>query len=348
MAIQDEIRRKNKPKKVVEVSSFGKKNKKKSPILPKRGDSARTIARKLLYLGAVAVLIISLVILFLYYKQEFDATKLDSEMKSLSSSLAEKFPTASVVTTPTDDKTPLPLLPLAEELLKQNPETVGWIKLENTLVDYPIVQKKDPAEGNSYYLTHNFKNETNRVGAIFADSRATISDRQQSKNLVLYGHDEASNKMFGDLDKFKGKTGNAWNGTALDFYKQNPTFTFSTNYTVQEYKIFAMFVIAINPEQDKNEPIFDYINYINFDSEKYSYENFMENVTKRNKLLTDIDVVEGDNFVTLSTCSSEFDPSRFVVIGRRIREGEDPDVNTENVSFNHEALEPDWDTIYGR
>lgn len=186
MAIQDEIRSKNRPKKAEPTSAFGKSKRKKTPLFPQRGDSGMVIARKLLYLGAVVVLLVSLIILFLYYKQEVDATKLDSELKSLSNSIAENS-SPTVVTTPPPSDAPLPILPLAEELLKQNPETVGWIKVPNTLLDYPVVLKKDAADGNSFYLTHNFKGESSRVGAIFADSRTTIEDRKQSKNIVQIG-----------------------------------------------------------------------------------------------------------------------------------------------------------------
>lgn len=63
-------------------------------------------------------------------------------------------------------------------------------------------------------------------------------------------------------------------------------------------------------------------------------------------IITDIDCKFGDKFVTLSTCSDEFDPSRFVVIGRKVRDGESAEVDTTNVTYNKNALQPDYDYIY--
>lgn len=340
MAIQDEIKKKQ--PKPFETNDFGKAIKKNPPVLPKKGDRLSEIMRKLVFLAAVVVLVASLIILFDYFKQNYDAKKLNNELQNLSSSLAEVTPTET--TTIAEDQ-PRPLLPLAETLLVQNPNTIGWIKVNNTKIDLPVVLKADEADDkkNTYYLTHNFLQEKASVGVIFADYRTTIEDRKQSDNIILYGHDEASNEMFGDLDLYKEKNGGRWNQGALDFYKLNPTFEFSTNYEKGTYKIFAYFVTAVNQEQDPDNEIFDYNNYIDFDEARY--EEFMGNVMERNMIVTDIDCQYGDKFVTLSTCSDEFEPSRLVVFGRKVRDGEDTSVNVDKVTYNENALEPDYDYI---
>lgn len=342
MSIQDEVKLKQ-PKPVLR-NDFGRVvKKKKKSVLPKKGDNFSDIMRKIVWLAAVVTLLASMYILFDYFKQIYDAKKLNENLANLKNSVSESVPEPAV----TEPDAPRPLLPVAQTLLEQNPDTVGWIKINNTRIDLPVVMKTDEPDGakNDYYLTHNFNRESARVGTIFVDYRSTITDRAQSDNLVLYGHNEMSNEMFGDLDLYKQKNAQQrWTQEVLDFYKANPTFEFSTNYEVGTYKIFAYFVTVVNPEQDPKNPIFDYVNYIDFDEARYN--DFMDNIMKRNMIVTDIDCQFGDKFVTLSTCAEEFEPSRFVVFGRKVREGESTSVNTDTVIYNKNALKPDYDYIY--
>ena len=73
----------------------------------------------------------------------------------------------------------------------------------------------------------------------------------------------------------------------------------------------------------------------------------MQNVTERSEIITGVDVQKGDQFMTLSTCSNEFEPSRFIVIGRKVRDGESPEVDTSLAKLNPDAKAPDWNLIYG-
>lgn len=340
MAIKDEYK-KTQPKPVLK-NDFGKPIKQKKAVLPKKGDSFGQVMSKLVFLAAVVTLIGSLLIIFDYVKQIYDTQKLNRQLASLSNEISE----SQSEETNSSSSGKKELLPLAKKLLEQNPDTIGWIKINNTKIDLPVVLKKDEPEGekNQFYLTHNFLGEKSQAGTIFADYRTTIEPDKQSDNIVLYGHNEQSNEMFGDLDKYKQQNGKRWSKEALEFYKQNPTFEFDTNYEKGVYKIFAYFVTPVNQDQDPENKIFDYNNYIDFDEARYN--DFMENIQKRNMIVTDIDCKFGDKFVTLSTCSDEFDPSRFVVIGRKVRDGESAEVDTTNVTYNKNALQPDYDYIY--
>ena len=97
---------------------------------------------------------------------------------------------------------------------------------------------------------------------------------------------------------------------------------------------------------DLDGVIFDYHNYIKFTGER-NFDKFKENILKRTAVNTGVDFDENDKFMTLSTCSNEFDPSRLVVIGRRVRDGESPEVDTSKVEINEDMLEPDYAFIYG-
>lgn len=82
-----------------------------------------------------------------------------------------------------------------QDLQKINPEIVGWITMDDTQINYPIVQAKD----NDYYLFRNYKGEDMRAGSIFMDHRNDV--KSQNRNTILYGHRMKDGSMFGSLKK---------------------------------------------------------------------------------------------------------------------------------------------------
>ncbi|MCM1382413.1 MAG: hypothetical protein NC192_10770, partial [Muribaculaceae bacterium] len=107
----------------------------------------------------------------------------------------------------------------------------------------------------------------------------------------------------------------------------------------------ACFVVPTLPEHTRDGVVFDYHNRLNFNSQA-EYDDFINNVMARTQIITPVDVRYGDEFLTLSTCSNEFSNSRFAVIARKVREGEDSFVDTSQAYLNPNAVEPDWDVIY--
>lgn len=312
----------------------------KKPRNPKSQGNGGTDKKsgKLVTLIALGVLVVSAIVIITYLYQSISTQiAINKWNKEHQNSLNPEV-SATEPANP-DEVQEAKLLPFAEKLLAENPDTVGFISVPNTNVSFPVVRSTyDEGMQNEYYRTHDFYGNKNKKGAIYADFRTIIDSDRQSDNIVLYGHNELDNTMFGDLDKYKTQ------GWKTDFYKENPTFTFDTNYEHGTYKIFAYFVTAVLPEHDSQYPIFDYQNYIEFDEARY--DDFIDNVMRRTQILTDVDVQYGDRFVTLSTCSSEFEPSRFVIVARKVRDGESPEVNVENAVRNPDAQDPDWDTIY--
>jgi sortase B len=169
-------------------------------------------------------------------------------------------------------------------------------------------------------------------------------DENQSDNIILYGHNQKNQSMFGTLKKYK-ITRAIDNG--FEYYKEHPTFTFSNLYQTYTYKIVAIFVIEVEPWQNPNGVVFDYHNYVNFaPSGNYTFENWQTNLNAHTALDTGVDFGEDDQYMTLSTCSNEFEPSRLVVIGRKLRPGESAEVDTSKASINADAIEPDLAFIY--
>ena len=300
------------------------KKRKRHWLIIQYGDSKKEIVSKIFTQICCAVVICSVIILWDYFKAIFVNSKLNSSLQSLYGTVAEAVAEGHI-------------LPNAEALLEINPDTVGWVKIEGTNVDNPVVLRKDDTPTSNYYLTHNFNGDEAKAGTIFVDYRSTIGYKKQSDNLVLYGHNEKDNSMFGDLDRYKND---------IDFYREHPTVQFNTNYETAEYKIIACFVTNTLPEQAKDGVVFDYQNYIDFDEQRYN--DFISNVMLRSQIITTVDYHYGDRFLTLSTCSNEFMNSRFVIVARKVRDGEDTAVDVLGAYKNTSAKEPDWDKIYGR
>ncbi len=307
------------------------KNKRRNKhwLFIKKGDSAKEVVSKLFTQLAVLVLIGCVGILG-------NEARLSLSAKSLNSSLKDLY-YSYVNHSDNDGK----LLPSAISLLEINPDTVGWIHIDGTNISMPVVQKKTK-NGNEYYLKTAFDGSSNKAGTIFLDKRNILEYKKRSDNLVVYGHNQKDKTMFGDLAYYK-----KGNSNSIEYYKEHPVIQFSSNYSADTYKIFAYFVTPVEAYQERDGVIFDYHNYLNL-SDRDKYNDFINNIMLRTQIITDVDVKYGDEFLTLSTCSNEFDPSRFVVFARKLRKDESADVDTEKAYINGSAKEPDFKYIYSK
>ncbi len=304
-------------------------------------------SKKLVTIIASVVLAVSVTILAVYFiKQAQNRAEIEKqrEMHNDPVVITQATTTAPPEETTVSETEPPPLVMLAniESFVEENPDTAGWIKVPGTNIDNVVVQ----TDNNDYYLDKDFYGNRNIAGQIYVDYRCVINDydNKQTDNVIVYGHNQADLSMFGTLKKYKIKKESTGN---FDFYLQNPTFSFSSLYEEYTYKIIALFVIEVEPYQTRDGIIFDYHNYVNFAGER-SFEKFKENIMERTAVNTGVDFNEDDKFMTLSTCSNEFEPSRFVVIGRRVRDGESAEVDTSKAELNMDMLEPDYSFIYGR
>lgn len=305
-------------------------------FIPMKGDSKGELIRKIIVLAAIVVLIVCVVIIAGDILATAEAQNIQDEVVFLykpDQVYADMPQTEQAVPgeeTPAEDLPPLTIMPEAQQLLDINPDTVGYVYIPNTGINTVVVQGTD----NDYYINHNFYGNKAQCGTIFADFRDTVNSWDQSDHIVLYGHNQKDGTMFGDLDYYR------WN---LAYYKTNPVITFNTNSFTAKYKIFATFVTNILPEHD-NGNVFNYSDYIELD-DPYTFKNFIDNVMVRTLIFTDVDVKYGDKILTLSTCSTEFEPSRHVVMARKIRPGESEEVDTSKFTLNPN---PKWPEIYQR
>lgn len=271
--------------------------------IPNRRDNLKQIIIKVFFLIALIAFIVSAAYITNYF---LSAKHQDGIIDEARSVWYEE--------TQTNDDTELSAIEL---LLKENSDFKGWITVPNTKIDNPIYQ----TDNNDFYLTHNQQKQKSAYGALFFDCKNVITESETDKNLVIYGHHMKNGSMFANLTKYK----------QLSFYKQNPTIEFSTLYKKGTYKIYAAFVLNASKADDN-----DYIYNISRKSfiDDDDFDSWVNEARQRSLINTGVDVKNGDNIITLVTCTYDFDNARFVVMARETREGEDSNEDTSKAAAN--------------
>lgn len=184
------------------------------------------------------------------------------------------------------------------KLYLKNKSIVGWIEIEGTEIDYPVLQSSN----EEYYLDHNFDQEKDNNGSIFIDKECSIWPRSQ--NIIIYGHNMKSGKMFGTLDRYKDR----------DYCEKHPVIKFDTLYESGEYRVMYVFNEVVHEEA---EVAFKYYQFINANSAQ-EYRSNMSEMAKMSLYDTGIESYYGDSLITLSTCDYSGGAERFVVVAKKI------------------------------
>lgn len=198
-----------------------------------------------------------------------------------------------------DEETEAP--PMLEEfsaLYVKNKSIVGWISIEGTSVDYPVMQSVN----EDYYLDHNFEQEKDKNGSIFIDNDCSIWPRSQ--NIIIYGHNMKSGKMFGALDSYKSKS----------FFEKHPVIKFDTLYEKGEYRIMYVFNEIVHEE---TEVAFKYYQFVDANSAQ-EYKSNMDQMAEMSIYDTGVESFYGDSLITLSTCDYGEGAERFVVVAKKV------------------------------
>lgn len=218
---------------------------------------------------------------------------------------------------------PAQVLPEFVPLLEKNPDTAGWLTIPDTEIDHPVFWT--PNDQN-YYLRRDADGNSNKLGSLFLSAGSTLDP--QAQVMVLYGHNmEDNDEMFGQLLKFK----------QLDFLKSHPTVTFDTIYRRGEWKIIAVCRASV---ADRDAA--DFVYYRTSYSSEASFDEFIKNARMRSMFQIDDDVRYDDSLAVFSTCEYAFWGDRFVLVARRLRDGEDPAaISTDRYAANPVMLMPD-------
>ena len=179
-------------------------------------------------------------------------------------------------------------------LFEQNQDFIGWISIDGTNINYPVMQTPDNPD---YYLKHSFEKTYSDYGVPYIDEACALGI---SNNVVIYGHHMNNGSMFADLCNYTDKA----------YWEEHPTIHFDTLSTFGEYEIVAVFKFNTNKEQ------FKYNEYATMNEEEFN--EYMENVHARALYDTGVDAEYGDQLLTLSTCEYTYKNGRFVVVAKRV------------------------------
>lgn len=184
-----------------------------------------------------------------------------------------------------------------ENIAKINSDIIGWIKIDGTNIDYPIMQNGD------YYLHKDIYKNYSSHGTPYL---APFCNLKKSDNLIIYGHHMKDNTMFSQLEKYKN----------YNFYlkhKYIKFFTIENGRTIENtYEVMIVFkTIAYSDEG------FRYYSYTDFQNYE-DYEEFVENCRNLEFYYTGVSGTHQDKYITLSTCEYSQKNGRMVVVAKKI------------------------------
>ena len=177
-------------------------------------------------------------------------------------------------------------------LQRENPDCIGWISIEGTNIDYPVMQTLEDPE---FYLKHNFDGDYNDHGVPFLDARCNV---QTSDNLIVYGHHMADGTMFSALHKYAEKS----------YWEKHPIITLETADGVSQYQVAAVMRVS-GTAYETQWSIFQCI-----DLNDAEVDQLASHLAQESLYDTGITPLYGDKLLTLSTCEYTQNNGRLVVI----------------------------------
>lgn len=180
------------------------------------------------------------------------------------------------------------------DLYQKNNDMVGWIKIKDTSIDYPVVQSKD----NDYYLQRDFHKNKQYSGIPFIDCDTT----PDSANKIIYAHNMKNGTMFADVTKYADE----------EYYKNHRFINYDTLYERGKYEIISVFRTDIKANDG-----FHYQNYADITAHDV-FNDYIRRVKALSIHKIDISAEYGDSLITLSTCNSRSSGKRIVLVAKRI------------------------------
>lgn len=243
------------------------------------------------------ILLIICISVFCYSAYKLGKSGLDTyKSKKENEEIAEIFYSTGVTpsdggeqeTTPTPTLMPETLEEKFARLNSINKDIKAWINVANTNIDYAVVQASD----NDYYLRKNIYKKYSYSGSIFMDYRCSIWD-ENTKNIIIYGHNMKANNMFHQLQKFKKEKFFKNEKNIITLYTPNGTIT---------ARAFSAYVTDTG---------FNYL-YTSFPNDE-AYKEYLDSITAKSMFTSSVSVSTEDRIITLSTCDYDFDDARLVV-----------------------------------
>ena len=190
-----------------------------------------------------------------------------------------------------------PILPEYQDAYNQNNDLVGWIRIEGTVIDYPVVQH---IEEKDYYLERNFDKEYSKHGCIYVREQCDVF--RPSDNLIIYGHYKQDGSMFHDLHGYYKKS----------FWEEHKLIEFDTIYEHHTYEIIAVFKTDVS-----SSSFYPYHKFNNAGSIA-EFNQYVTDVKNMSFYDTGVTAEYGDKLITLSTCEYTLNNGRLVVVAKQI------------------------------
>lgn len=243
---------------------------------------------------AVLFLLIAVVCGYLLLDSQHQKDEGRSAFRELASAVNEAQTTKQEAPDEPPAETENSLLAVYRALAEQNADMVGWIRIEGTTIDYPVMQTPDDF---NFYLRRNFDKEYSNLGTPYIQENC---DLKTSDNLILYGHHMLDGGMFSDLDLYKKKS----------FWEKHKTIRFDTLDEIAEYEILAVIVTtAYRPDS------FRYYEYTGGSQERF--EKYVSDCKRLSLYDTGVNAEYGDKLITLSTCEYSQNDGRLLVVAKK-------------------------------
>ena len=183
-----------------------------------------------------------------------------------------------------------------KDLYEQNHDFVGWIRIDDTPIDYPVTQSKNNPE---FYLRHNFNKEYSRFGVPFVQANCDI---ETDDNIIIYGHNMKNKTMFNALTHYSDR----------EFYDNHKLIRFDTLNESNLYEVIAVFKTRAYSDNG-----FRYYDFTKANTED-EFNAYIEKCKALSFYETGLTAEYGDKLLTLSTCEYTQNNGRFVVIAKQI------------------------------
>lgn len=186
-------------------------------------------------------------------------------------------------------------------LYEENNDFVGWLHIDNTNIDYPVMCTPEDPE---YYLHRAFDRSDSQGGTPFISKDSTID----SDFYIIYGHNMKNDTMFGTLDYYTKKS----------FWEANPRFSFTTVTEQREYEVFAALKTRVLRKNETGYRYYFQVGDLTEDAFDVLIDWFRQNA------LYDTGIIPtyGEQIVVLSTCSYHEENGRFIIVARRVDHAE--------------------------
>lgn len=301
----------------------------RSAAAKRKKKSARSMANKIFriiaYVSSFICLIISVFYLLDYFVIDLTSHRKNSD--TMQSMLHQEITTAPGIDPLEEIRKQYPgvdfpdgMNPNFAELYSQNNEFAGQLTIdglysEDTPFDFAVMQ----TDNNDKYLTTDFFGANNRYGQPYFDYRNGM--KTLDRNTIIHGHNMRSDdNVFGGLEQYRNP----------ETFKKHPIIKVKTLYNDYTFKIYAVIIVNGKTEQDNGQRF-----YYNFaEATDAEFAKYLKELDKRKLYTTGVDITKYDKIITLSTCCYDFREARLAVIGRLVREGEDPTVDTSLVAVN--------------